>query len=77
MAPSPSKKQRKGFEASRSEKKIEECNKLIAEANEACEESGNIFTPLLNELLEDQKKLVSISKIGIVSPLLAISSFFY
>ena len=51
-------------------------NDLIAAASEACEEIGGHFTPLLEKIIEDLKKTIGISKMGIVSPLIATSSFF-
>ena len=51
-------------------------NDLIAAVSEACEEVDDIFTPLLGKMIEDLKKTIGISKMGIVSPLIAISSFF-
>ena len=52
-------------------------NDLVSAVNEACEENDDIFTPLLDKIIEDLKKTLGMSKMGIVSPLIYMSSFFH
>ena len=74
-ARSPKKKQKEDLFGSGKDQQRN--NDLIAAANAACEENDDIFTPLLDKMIEDLKKTTGISKMGIVSPLISTSSFFY